>query len=70
MKKQSKKIILSIGIGTIVALVCGAFLSFYPFIGDDLIVREIQFCTFIVCITIAICCILTGRIVISHQTVS
>lgn len=33
MKKQSKKIILSIGIGTIVALVCGAFLSFYPFIG-------------------------------------
>ena len=55
MKKQSKKIILSIGIGTIVALVRGAFLSFYPFIGDDLIVREIQFCTFIVCITIAIC---------------
>ena len=47
MKKQSKKIILSIGIGTIVALVCGAFLSFYPFIGDDLIVREIQFCTFV-----------------------
>ena len=55
MKKQSKKIILSIGIGTIVALVCGAFLSFYPFIGDDLIVREIQFCTFVVCITVAIC---------------
>jgi len=53
MNKQSKNIILSIGI--IVALVCGAFLNFHPFIGDDLIVREIQFCTFIVCITIAIC---------------
>ena len=55
MNKQSKNIILSIGIGTLVALVCGAFLNFHPFIGDDLIVREIQFCTFIVCITIAIC---------------
>ena len=63
MKKQSKKIILSICIGTIVALVCGAFLSFYPFIGDDLIVREIQFCTFVVCITVAIC----TAIIISKQ---
>lgn len=63
MNKQSKNIILSIGIGTIVALVCGAFLNFHPFIGDDLIVREIQFCTFIVCITIAIC----TAIIISKQ---
>lgn len=55
MEKQKKKIVLCIAVGVIVALICGAFLSFYPFLGDDLVVREIQFCTFIICVVIAIC---------------
>ena len=55
MEKQTKKLILYIAIGVIIALVCGAFLDFHPFLGDDLIVREIQFCTFIICVVIAIC---------------
>ena len=55
MEQQAKKLVLYIAIGVILALVCGAFLDFYPFLGDDLVVREIQFCTFIICIVIAIC---------------
>lgn len=55
MEKQYKKLLLYVGLGVIVTLICGAFLSFYPFLGDDLIVREIQFCTFVICMVIAIC---------------
>jgi undecaprenyl pyrophosphate phosphatase UppP len=55
MDQQAKKLVLYIAIGVIITLVCGAFLDFYPFLGDDLVVREIQFCTFIICTVIAIC---------------
>lgn len=55
MEQQPKRLVLHIAIGVIIALVCGAFLDFHPFLGDDLVVREIQFCTFIICIVIAIC---------------
>ena len=61
MEKKYKKIILGIGLGAIVALTCGAFLDFYPFLGDDLIVREIQFCTFLLCIVVAICTVILLR---------
>lgn len=55
MEKENKKIILYIGIGVGIALICGAFFDFYPFLGNDLVVREIQFCTFVICIVMAIC---------------
>lgn len=54
MNKESK-IVLYIGAGVAIALICGAFLDFHPFLGDDLVVREIQFCTFVICMVIAIC---------------
>ena len=55
MEEQPGKIVGYVAIGVLIALLCGAFLSFYPFLGDDLVVREIQFCTFIICVVIAIC---------------
>lgn len=54
MKKESKMILVTV-IAVLIALTCGAFLDFYPFLGDDLIVREIQFCTFLICVVIAVC---------------
>lgn len=50
-----KRRIIYIVLGVILALICGAFLDFHPFLGDELIVREIQFCTFIICVVMAIC---------------
>ena len=43
------------GIGVIGLLVFGAFFEFYPFLGDDIVVREIQFCTFAICMVVMIC---------------
>lgn len=48
------KILLGI-IGVILAIFVGGFLDFYPCIGNDLIAREIQFCTIIICSVIIIC---------------
>lgn len=55
MDKQTKNVVLYITVGVVIALVCGAFLDFHPFLGDDLVVREIQFCTFIICVVISLC---------------
>lgn len=55
MDKKHKKLLFYVGIGVAIVLICGAFLDFYPFLGDDLVVREIQFCTFVICMVIAIC---------------
>lgn len=55
MKNPNRKLLLYVGICTLLALFCGACLSFYPFVGDDLIVREIQYCTFVICMVIAAC---------------
>lgn len=55
MDKQTKKLVLYIAVSVIIVLICGAFLDFFPFLGDDLIVREIQFCTFVICMVIAVC---------------
>lgn len=49
------KTILYVSIGSMIALVIGSMLNFYPFLGSDLIVREIQYCTFLICVIIAIC---------------
>lgn len=56
-KKVPKKFTFHVGLGVIIALTCGAYLDFYPFLGDDLIVREIQFCTFIICLVVSICAV-------------
>lgn len=57
MKNPNKKLLLSVAICVLLALLCGAFLDFYPFAGDDLVVREIQYCTFVICMVIAACTI-------------
>ncbi len=59
MKKQYK-ILLGTVFGVLLALLGGAMINFFPFVGDDLVVREIQFCSFVVCVVIALC---TGTIV-------
>lgn len=58
MDKRNKKIMIFIGLGVVGILTCGAFLNFYPFLGDDLVVREIQFCTFVICMVMAVCTVL------------
>ena len=41
----------------------GAMVNFFPFIGNDLIAREIGFCTLIICGVIAVCtCIILSQI--------
>lgn len=57
MEKKDKKTLLYSCLCVIGALTCGAFLDFYPFLGDDLVVREIQYCTFVICMTIVICAV-------------
>lgn len=54
--------ILGIGFAVIALFYVGAMFNFFPFIGDDLIVREIGFCTLIICLTIAVCtCIILDK---------
>lgn len=60
MKKY--RIIWGVAIGVLIALLVGAMLSFYPLIGMKVVYREIAFCTFIICMVIAIC----THITISH----
>ena len=42
-------------IGVIIVLFLGGMFNFYPFLGTDLIVREVQFCTFLICLVMIIC---------------
>ena len=58
MRKKKKTILLCIGFFVLISLIVGAFLDFYPFLGDDIVVREVQFCTFLICMIIAVCTIL------------
>lgn len=55
MRKKHIKIILGISFAVIALFYIGAMFNFFPFIGNDLIAREIGFCTLIICLTIAIC---------------
>ena len=41
-------------IGVIIVLFLGGMFNFYPFLGTDLIVREVQFCTFLICLVMII----------------
>lgn len=61
--KDNIKIIISTIIGTVIAFYVGAMFNFFPFIGKDLIMREIGFCTLIICTVIAICsCVILNAI--------
>ena len=53
--KYKKRQIVCMVLGVILAMTCGASLDFHPCLGNELIVREIQFCTFIICVVMAIC---------------
>ena len=53
--KREKKFVITVIIGTLILLTLGCMLDFHPFLGDDLIVREVQWCTLLVCAVIAIC---------------
>ena len=61
--KDYLKIILGTVLGTILAWYAGAMLGFFPFAGNDLAVREIGFCTLIICTVIAVCtCIILSAV--------
>ena len=47
--KDYLKIIIGTVLGTILVWYAGAMLGFFPFMGNDLAVREIGFCTLIIC---------------------
>ncbi|MBR4959577.1 MAG: hypothetical protein IKY52_01630 [Clostridia bacterium] len=53
--KDYLKIIIGTVLGTILVWYAGAMLGFFPFMGNDLAVREIGFCTLIICTVIAVC---------------
>ncbi len=54
MFKQIRYVLL-IAIGVLIVWYIGAWNGFLPFLGDDLVGREVGFCTMIICVTIAIC---------------
>lgn len=61
MNKPEKFILLVI-ILVIITFYAGAMFNFFPFMGDDLIINAIGFCTLIICTVIAICtCILMKK---------
>ena len=63
MKKDNVKIIISISVGTVIAFYFGAMFNFFPFMGNDLMMRAIGFCTLIICAVIAICtCVILNTI--------
>lgn len=62
MQKNNIRIIVGVIVGVIFAYYAGAMMNFFPFIGDDLLMREIGFCTLIICTVIAICtCIIISN---------
>lgn len=63
MYKKFIQTTIGIIIGVICAYHIGAMMNFFPFLGDDLVMREIGFCTLIICTVIAIC----TCIIISHK---
>lgn len=52
---QHKKFLKRIGIGAIGTLILGSAIEFYPFLGDEIVVREIQFCSSVICIVVLMC---------------
>ncbi len=50
-------------IGAIGTLILGSAVEFYPFLGDEIVVREIQFCSSVICIVVVMC----TNIIISNR---
>ena len=48
-------LVLFVIMGVIIAFYAGAMLNFFPFIGDDLTIKAIGFCTLIICTVVAVC---------------
>lgn len=63
MKNNNIRILVGVIVGVICAYYLGAMMNFFPFIGDNLVMREIGFCTLIICTVVAIC----TCIIISHD---
>lgn len=63
MKNNNIRIIVGVIVGVICTYYLGAMMNFFPFIGDDLVMCEIGFCTLIICTVVAIC----TCIIISHD---
>ena len=61
MDKRQKTMLIRMALFVIGALIFGAYIDFHPFLGDDLIVREIQYCTFIICMVIAVCTTIVSK---------
>ncbi len=61
MDKRQKTMLIRMALFVIGALIFGAYIDFRPFLGDDLVVREIQYCTFIICMVIAVCTIIVSK---------
>ena len=61
MDKQQKTMLIRMALFVIGAFIFGAYIDFRPFLGDDLVVREIQYCTFIICMVIAVCTIIVSK---------
>ncbi len=56
MSKKTKRV-LGGGFLVLLGIFVGGMLDFYPFLGNDLIAREIQYSTFIICMTVILCTI-------------
>ena len=54
-KMRYVRCVAGVVIGVVAAYYAGAMMNFFPFLADDLIVREVGFCTLIVCVVIALC---------------
>lgn len=61
--KDYIKIVLGVIGGTLLAYYAGAMIDFLPFYANDLVMREIGFCTLIICTVIAACtCLIINEI--------
>ena len=62
--RQYVKFVLGTALGVFLLFYCGAMLNFFPFWGtSELVYSEIGFCTWIICIVIAICtCVICRKI--------
>ena len=66
MNITKRKLILGVLFGVLFGVIflfyTGAMFNFFPFMGNDLVSKEIGFCTLIVCLVIAVCtCIILEK---------
>lgn len=54
MEKEDKYVVGAI-IAAIVGYYVGAYTNFFPFVADDIVVKEIGYCTMIICGVVGFC---------------